>query len=385
MTRWMSTIPRRLAPVWLRPALVRGLSTTLTLALLLALLQYLRLGSVLIESGPSALDILQAALFALPAMTTVALPAGLMIGGLSAFREQAGRGRWVATRLWGERLSSAALPLLFTGLAASLLVAALSLFVGPWGLEHLSGRLVEVFVAERINDSPGRPIALGPRTLVAAMHAEGDGTRVKLERGWVLHQRSPEAPRIFATAASLELVSNKLLLEGARIHVDHAHQSPSADLSATLPAETLMTTAEHVEIPLAPHIPLAERSHALSRWLDFVPENERRDAPALLEAARDEPRAARALSKRIALIFAPLGLLLLAFPLANPCRLEGHAHAPYTPILVAIASCGAYFMLLRAGEVAAAAGATSVAPGLFPISALALANLLLWSRLARKW
>ena len=369
---------RTLRLLTFRFALISGAMTAV-----LALLQYLRLGPVLVEAGPAASSLLIAAPLAVPALLTVTLPTGLLISGLMTCRERAFSQQWLAMRLCGVGLGQVMTTLTLYGFAVAALTGLCAFWLAPLGLEELGGALQEVYLEGRLLHSSGSPIIIGDGFGLAAesVRLRESDSALLLTRPWAV--RAQDGGATLMRARSGELAKSEMTLEEVRTITKRAGSSQPF----------IETTHGQVRISLSPAI---QKDVGLqrSRWLSHLPETERASSHDLWIAAtssdsKGDRRAGRAwgaLNKRMALTLAPPGLLLLAFGLSRPARIEQRGGGDHRGgLFAAVVVCGIYYAMLRLGEVILRDGGEPVWVLALPCGVLALALVVSFGLIWRRW
>jgi len=361
---------------------LRAAVATIFLSVLLALLQILRLGPVVVELGLSASNLLWAGLLLVPAILTVALPAGLLIAALTTFREQSRRQQWLVWRASGVRLKTVATLLAGLGLGATVLSGFSGAFVGPLALEALADNLQQGAALSRLRANPHEPLLIRDDLALAAGEAhwvEGDGPvgTEHFEDLWFLRRTRHETLLVVAERA--ELQSGSLVFSEARV----SGQRELSDGST----QKILGTHREVVIDLNNDEPMGYGGD----WLRYLPVTERRTVFQLFDdaaTANDEVAARRArtaLSKRAALMLAPLLLLFVAFPLSSPTSVTQIGTGFHVSALVMVGLSALFFALLRAGEIMAHDGGPTWLAVVLPCSVLSLGGAWLWMRLKRVW
>lgn len=359
----------------------RFLLMTAAMTTVLALLQYLRLGQLLIEASAAATSLLSAAPLAGPALMTVTLPTGLLIAGLMTCREHALSHEWLAMRLCGVGLGRIAVTLGAFGVTVAALTGACAFWLAPLGLEKLGETLQEVYLEGRLVHSRGAPIQIDGGLSVAVEAAKHDGDAMVLTKPWIIHANSEGA--VLMRAQSGVLTANRLTLTEVRTLTKRVRTT-----------QQLETIQNVVEIELG-----KEAWQGLdlqrARWSRQIPALERASSATLWRVSRDgDPskspispaRARGALYKRLALTLAPPGLILLSFPLSQPARIEQRDSAGRRGrLFVAFGVCGMYYAMLRLGEVLLRDGGDAVWVLALPCGLLGIALAVTWRDLWRRW
>lgn len=360
---------------------LRTALATISLSLLLTLVQLLRLGPVLAELGLSAFDLGRVGALVLPAIVTVALPAGLLIASLVTFREQSLRRAWLLWRCSGVSLRTVGTLLTAVGLAASIPSGVCAAWAGPTALDTLAGTLERSVLISRLSRSPGVPVLIGGDTAMACDAATQspvtDGSTT-LDHPWLVRADRSAALLVVADTASWR--GDSVTLRGAEVW---AHRAASGDR----PAEEVH--GRHREVAL--ELPAAPKPATQAGWTRYLPETERLNAAELIDHAQDSTttvasrEATTALSKRVALVLAPLLLILLAFPLAAPTAPASVGSGHHLSALTLLGLSASFFALMRTGEILAHGGGPTWLPFALPLGVLGLVCGWLWIRLRRTW
>ena len=363
------------------PARLLIITTALTFTL--ALLQYLRLGPVLIEAGSAALSLLPAAALAVPALLTITLPASLLVASLITFRQLSTSGQWLACRQCGGGLGALARGQLLCGGLVAVLTGLCAFGLAPAGLERLGQTMARLHLEGRLAQSGGEPVLFdqGRLALAARQVAVRDDGVVELEGLWMARRGARRVTLTRAARGSWD--GQRLVLEQAEVLDQALREGGGAAVRSSHERATVVLSVEEQGA--------LEGDRA--RWLRYVPLTEQLSTAKLWAIASGERRqggvsarrAAVACLKRLVLTLSPVGLMLLAFALSGPASLEPRGSSFSAPVVVAVAVGGGYYAALRGGEVLAQGGGALAWVVALPVGLVGAVIGAGWWRLARRW
>ncbi len=261
------------------------------------------MGPILVEAGQGGVTLLAALPWALPAMFGITLPVTFALLLTIEVKEAHTRSHYLVLRQQGEPRWRPIAHCVLTGLALTVLGTTSTHMLGPMGLEHVTERMRELYLNERLTGE--NPVSVGNGVALAKGHKKDE-----LEEVWWFGQQGEQVCLAAAERFSVERAQN------VRVR-----------------CEALSITTSEIRFEQG-------QTKLPSTWARFVPRDESLSSWKL----RPE-RTWRPLAKRAALSLWPLWLALFV-PLALGLTSPPSSRRTFAVGLAALS----YFPVIRAGE-----------------------------------